>query len=109
VTLRGSILGIALVAIAANGARAQQVTPPLAEVARQAEAAKATVKKAKKVYTNANLASDPKSAPAPAPAAPAAAGPANITADKPTGAGQMVAANEATAQEPAVPQQSEER
>lgn len=42
---------------------------PIAEVARQAEAAKGTAKKAKKTYTNASLSADPRGEPAPAPAA----------------------------------------
>lgn len=65
-TLRVAITGIALVAMTAGNARAQQPAAlSLAEVARQAEAAQATVKKAKKSYTNADLSAAPSSEPAP--------------------------------------------
>ncbi len=57
--------------LSAGGVAAQPQSPPLAEVARRAEAAKATVKKARKSYTNSDLAVDPRREPAP-PAAPAA-------------------------------------
>lgn len=69
-------LGVAIGVIAASvviSARQEQkeITAPLGDVARQAEAAKATVKKAKKTYTNADLSADPHGvAVAPPPATP---------------------------------------
>lgn len=70
---RLSIIAAALIAIAAGAARAQeQVMPSLAEVARQAEAAKPAARKAKKIYTNANLSLDLRGEPTPvSKAAPA--------------------------------------
>lgn len=69
---RVSVIAVALVALSAAGAYAQQQAPPsLGEVARQAEAAKATIRKAKKTYGNSDLKAVPSSAPA-APAGPAA-------------------------------------
>jgi hypothetical protein len=55
VTRRVSTIAV-LVAIAAGSASAQQSSAPsLAEVARKAEAAKPTIRKAKRTYTNASL------------------------------------------------------
>jgi hypothetical protein len=68
VTRRVSVIGVTLIVAMTASARAQQQTPSLGEVARQAEAAKATTKKAKKSYTNGDLKVDP-TAPPPAPAA----------------------------------------
>ena len=108
--LRTSIIGIALVAMTTGGVQAQQQsTPSLAEVARQAEAAKATVKKAKKSYTNADLSSDPKSAPAPAPASTPAGGFVSSTTGKPVSAEEIVARSEAKLDEDLKAKQSEEQ
>jgi hypothetical protein len=65
-SLRGLAAGIAIGVLASSiGVSAQQAqqqtTAPLGDVARQAEAAKATVKKAKKRYSNADLSVEPKS------------------------------------------------
>lgn len=81
------VIATALVMIAAGVANAQeQVTPSLAEVARQAEAAKANVKKAKKTYTNFNLSADSRGD-RPASAAPPATAPlaplASVASGKP--------------------------
>lgn len=62
---------VVIVLIAVTGtASAQQPSgqQPLADVARQAEVAKATTKKATKTYTNADLSPDTKAQPEPAPA-----------------------------------------
>ena len=107
---RDSVLAVALVVIAGGHAAAQtQVMPPLAEVARQAEAAKATAKKARKTYTNSDLSADPRRAsePAPAPAAAPAAGFVSKTTGKTVPAEEMVAASEAKAEEAAVAKESE--
>ena len=66
--IRASVLALSMVATVAWPAVAQEqsATPSLAEVARQAEAAKPAIKKAKKTYTNADLAQDPRGEPAPA-------------------------------------------
>ena len=55
--MRGvSPIVVALIAISAGGARAQQVVPAsLGELARHTEAASATTRKAKKTYTNGDL------------------------------------------------------
>lgn len=80
---RISIIAAALIAIAASAARAQQqVMVPLADVARQAEAAKATARKAKKTYTNASLTAELRDQPA---AASAAAAPRDAVAITPGG------------------------
>ena len=105
---RGSVLAIVVLAFAAGDALAQtQVMPPLAEVARKAEAAKPTVKKARKTYTNSDLSADPRSAPPPppaaAPSAPAAA--AATPAAKSEGTDAAAAAPKA---EEAVQKESEE-
>jgi len=74
--LRGFVL-VGIVAASSLMSAQQQATEqpqkattaPLGDVAREAEAAKATVKKAKKTYTNADLTADPRGGPATAPAA----------------------------------------
>ena len=108
---RESVLAVALVLIAGGHAVAQtQVMPPLAEVARQAEAAKATARKAKKTYTNSDLSADPRHQPdpAPAPAAAPAAGFVSKTSGKTVPAEEMIAASEAKAEEATVAKESEE-
>ena len=107
VTLRVSLIGVALVAMTAGSVAArQQATPSLAEVARKAEAAKPTVKKAKKTYTNADLGADPHGAPAPS-AAPAA-GFVSSTTGKPASADEIVKRSEAKVDEAEVAKESEE-
>jgi len=96
-------IGVAFVAITAGRALAQdQVTPPLAEVARQAEAAKATVKKAKKTYTNSDLSSDARGEPAPA------SGFVSKSLGKPVPAEELVTRSEAQVENEAVAKESEE-
>ena len=69
--IRTLALGLVLGLSQAASATAQQVTPSLGEVARMAEAAKATVKKAKKTYTNSDLNPGPNvPLPPPPPASP---------------------------------------
>lgn len=98
---------LAFVALAAGSARAQErATVPLAEVARQAEAAKATVKKATKTYTNADLTSDDRGEPAPA-AAPDG-GFASKSLGKPVSAEEMVKRSEAKVESDVLAKQSEE-
>ena len=84
--IRVSLIGAALMAATAGAAWAQeQVMPSLAEVARQAEAAKANARKAKKTYTNSSLSADPRGEAA-TPAAPAAAAtPVTAAASAPAG------------------------
>ena len=107
VTRCSSAIAVAFVAITAGRALAQdQVMPPLAEVARQAEAAKATVKKAKKTYTNSDLASDPRGEPAPAPAP--ASGFVSKSLGKQVPAEELVARSEAQVESEAVAKESEE-
>lgn len=106
--LRVSFIAAALLVISAGSARAQeQVMVPLADVARQAEAAKATARKAKKTYTNANLTADPRgdtaSPPAPAPVAAVAS-----TPDATAPATAAAAASGAAPAEGEVPKESEE-
>lgn len=55
-----------LLAALATLSAQQTSTPPLGDVAREAEAAKATARKAKKTYTNADLTADPRGESAPA-------------------------------------------
>ena len=60
-----AVVAFAAMAITAGSARAQQtVTLPLGDIARQAEAAKPTVRKATRTYTNGSLASVPGDEPA---------------------------------------------
>jgi len=102
-----SAFAVAFVAITAGHALAQdQVTPSLAEVARQVEAAKATVKKAKKAYTNSDLSSVPQGEPAPAPAP--ASGFVSKSLGKPVLAEEVVARSEAQVESEAVAKESEE-
>jgi hypothetical protein len=65
VTLR-ILATVSFVALAVGGAGAQQplqsLTPSLADIARQAEAAKPTTRKATRTYTNGSLASVPRDA-----------------------------------------------
>lgn len=83
---RVPVIVFALVVIGAGTARAQeQSMMPLAELARQAEAAKTTAKKAKKTYTNASLTADPRgeSPTTPAPAATATSAAARAAEARP--------------------------
>ncbi len=106
VTRCSSALAVAFVVITAGRALAQdQVSPPLAEVARQAEAAKATVKKAPKTYTNSDLSAAPRGEPAPA-AAPAS-GFVSKSLDKPVPAEELVARSEAQVESATVAKESE--
>lgn len=105
--LASTATALAFVALAAGSARAQeQATVPLAEVARQAEAAKATVKKATKTYTNSDLSSDPRGEPAPAPAP--ASGFVSKSLGKPVPAAELVTRSEAQVESEAVAKESEE-
>ncbi len=102
-----STLVVAFVAITAGRALAQdQVTPPLTEVVRQTEAAKATIKKATKTYTNSDLSADPRGEPAPAPAP--AGGFVSKSLGKPVPAEELVARSEAQVESEAVAKESEE-
>lgn len=99
---------LAFVAITVLSAHAQgQVTPPIAEVARQAEAAKATARKATKTYTNASLTADPRGERAPALAAPDS-GFASKSLGKPVSAEEMVIRSEAQVESDVLEKQSEE-
>jgi len=66
--MRGLLISGTFVLAVTSAAAAQSTEPNLAEVARQAEAAKATIPKAKKSYTNADLSAGglPPAPPAPA-------------------------------------------
>ena len=106
--VRRSVVVIALVfvAVAAGGAHAQQQAPPsLGEVARQAEAAKATTRKAKKTYGNSDLKAVPSSAPA-APAAPTESF-VSKSLGKAVPAEEMVALSEEKVSNDEVPKESE--
>lgn len=108
-TLRGSAVAVALVAITSGHALAQApVTPPLADVARQAEAAKASARKAKKTYTNSDLSADLHRDPGPEPAP--AGGLVSKSTGKPVPADEMIARSEAKAEteSEAVAKESEE-
>jgi hypothetical protein len=104
-----SRIAVALVflAVAAGSAPAQQqVTPPLAEVARQAEAARATTRKAKKTYTNSDLGKDPRGEPA-TTSAPAS-GFVSKTLGKAVPAEEMVSRSDAKAESEEIAKESEE-
>jgi hypothetical protein len=102
-------IGIVISLFAASGALAAQqaVTPPLGDVAREAEAAKATTKKATKVYTNSNLTADPTPPPA-APAAPASeSGFVSKTTGKSVTADEIVTRSEDKVEKDTIAEQSE--
>jgi hypothetical protein len=95
VTIRATALGVAMVVAVAASSAAQTTgtAPSLGEIARQAEAAKATVKKAKKTYTNADLSAIPSDTP-PAAAAPPSTGFVSKTLDKPLTAEEIITRSE---------------
>jgi hypothetical protein len=110
VRLRGFI-AVGVVAASTLLSAQQQAAPPLGDVAREAEAAKATAKKAKKSYSNADLTADPHrqtpaataaSATASTPASGAETSPAKVAA-----ADAGAAAGGGTAGQDAVAEQSE--
>jgi hypothetical protein len=106
--IRVAIIITACIAISANVARAQeQMMVPLADVARQAEAAKVTAKKAKKTYTNANLSADPRGDTPTAAAAAAAAAVLAPPTDKPEAAADAASPDAKPEGEPE-PKESEE-
>lgn len=100
-------------AAAMTAVSAQQPSQPsLAEVARQAEAAKASTTKAsttkaKKTYTNADLSKDNRGEPAPVPAAPPP-GFMSSTLGKPVSAGEIIARSEDAVDQASGKAQSEE-
>jgi hypothetical protein len=96
----------ASMALSAQQQSQQQSTVPLGDLARQAEAAKATVKKAKKTYTNADLSTDRRGEPAQTPAAPPA-GFVSKSLDKVVTPEEMLARSEAKA-EAEKPKESEQ-
>jgi hypothetical protein len=105
---RACVSALALIVMTAGHAAAQaQVMPPLAEVARQAEAAKATTRKAKKTFTNSDLSTDLRGEPA-APAAPTVTSVAGDAAVKTDAAAEKAPATDATAEEAQVVKESEE-
>ena len=109
--LRGVAAAIVVV-MAVEGVRAQQPAPPLAEVARQAEAAKPTIRKAARTYTNASLAEVPKHEASPAAAAATAGAPATVAFEsrslgKAVPAEEMVARSEEKVERDNAAQQSE--
>jgi hypothetical protein len=102
---RASVIGV-FVTIAAGSAHAQQSSmPSLAEIARQAEAAKPTVRKATRTYTNGSLGSVPTEAPAVA-APTAAAVFESRSLGKPVPAEEMVARSQAKVESDNAAQQS---
>ncbi|HEX8028318.1 MAG TPA: hypothetical protein VF491_07655 [Vicinamibacterales bacterium] len=95
------------IALAAGPAGAQQqAAPPLAEVARQAEAAKPTIRKAKKTYTNASLRAVPHDEPTPA-APPPGAGLESKSVGTVVSAGEKIVRSEPKLEQEGVAQQSE--
>lgn len=93
---RGVVIGAAIVLACARTAAAQTSGQPnLAEIARQAEAAKPSAPRAKKIYTNADLSAGGL-APAPAPAA-ADAGFVSSSLGKPVSAEEMLKLSNAKA------------
>lgn len=86
------ISGVLVFAFASSAAAQSLVEPNLAEIARQAEAAKPTAPKAKKSYTNADL-SNGGLPPAPEPAA----GFMSASLGKPVSAEEMLKLSEAKA------------
>jgi hypothetical protein len=102
-----SALSVAMVFAVAASAAAQTTatTPSLGEVARQSEANKATVKKAKKTYTNADLSAVPDSTPA--PAATPSTGFVSKTLDKPVNAEEIIARSEEKVEQDALKKESE--
>lgn len=109
-TLRGFVVAGVIAASSLLSAQQQAAPPSLGDVARQAEAAKATAKKAKKSYTNADLAPDPKggatTAAASAPASPPA-GVISATTGKPVTSEELIARSEEKVEREAIAQQSE--
>jgi hypothetical protein len=106
--IRISLLAVIVIAITTGRALAQeQTTPALADVARQAEAAKPTVKKAKKTYTNSDLRADPRGEATPAPAS-ASAPTIGKLLDQPAAPQLTATSPGAKADADAVPQESED-
>jgi hypothetical protein len=93
-SIRAFGLGLTFViTIAASAAAQTKPAPSLGEVARAAEAAKPTVKKAKKTYTNAALKPDPHGD-APAPAASSSPVAPTTASAKPAAAEEATAGSE---------------
>ena len=81
--------------------------PPLADVARQAEAAKTTTKKATKTYTNSNLSSDARRERAPAPTPAPTSGLVSKSPGKLVAAEEMPGRSDAKAEDEAIGKESE--
>jgi hypothetical protein len=94
-SFRGTAIGVVLtLSVSASVAAQQPGQPTIAELARQTEASKASVKKAKKRYTNADLSRDMRGEPTPTAAAEPAAGYVSASLGKPISAEEMVARSE---------------
>jgi hypothetical protein len=107
---RASALGVAMVVMVAASALAQTPTPSLDEVARQAEAATATVKKPTKVYTNADLSPAPTPTPTPTPTpAPSPTGFVSKTSNEPVSAEEIIARSNEAVEQDSLEKQSEPR
>lgn len=104
----GLCLVIACAAAMTSVSAQQPSQPSLVEVARQAEAAKASTTKAKKTYTNADLSKDNRGEPAPVPAAAPPPGFMSSTLGKPVSADEIVARSEETVDQASGKAQSEE-
>ena len=106
-----AVVAFAAMAIAAGSARAQQplqsLTPSLADIARQAEAAKPTIKKATKAYTNASLGAIPKDEPAPVVAPPPRIGFESKSLGKVVSPEELVSLSEQKIESDRVAQESE--
>ena len=104
---RASAIGL-FVVIAAGSAHAQQSSmPSLAEIARQAEAAKPTARKATRTYTNGSLGSVPREEHAVAAPTPAAVFESR-SLGKPVPAEEMVARSEAKVESDNTARQSQQ-
>jgi hypothetical protein len=88
---RRLLIGAAFLFACASTAAAQSGEPDLAAIARQAEAAKPTIPKAKKTYTNADLSPDG------LPPAPVDSGFMSVSQGKPVSAEEMLKLSQAKA------------
>lgn len=103
----GIVIGVLWASIGTSAQQPQPTTVPLGDLARQAEAAKATAKKANKTYTNANLSADLRGEPTPVPAAASPSGFVSKSLGKALPPEEMVARSEQKVEQDVKDQQKE--
>lgn len=104
--MRGFLAAVTVVVASSVLVAQQAATTPLGDIAKEAEAAKATAKKATKSYTNADLTADPRGE-APPPPPPPANGFMSASLGRVVTADEMLTRSEEKAEKDSITKESE--